>query len=68
MKDDHLLQDVTGRAATIVDLMSSSRKMKPFGLFVMLQIFSEAKYQGASFNKLVVFDEAHKYIENAHLY
>jgi len=31
---------------------------------VMLQIFSEATYQGGTFNKLVVFDEAHKYTEN----
>ncbi|MEO4045137.1 hypothetical protein AAFN47_26395 [Hoeflea sp. CAU 1731] len=38
-------------------------KDEALGLFVlMLQIFSEATYQGRDFNKLVVFDEAHKYI------
>ncbi len=40
-------------------------KDEALGLFVvMLQIFSEATFKGAAFNKLVVFDEAHKYIEN----
>ena len=33
----------------------------------MLQIFSEATVEGKPFNKLVVFDEAHKYIENSDL-
>lgn len=70
VKDDHLLQDIIrpGRLI-IVDLRDEFiEKDEAFGLFVvMLQIFSEAKFQGASFNKLVVFDEAHKYIENADL-
>lgn len=70
VRDDHLLQDVIrpGRLI-IVDLRDEFiEKDEALGLFVvMLQIFSEAKYQGASFNKLVVFDEAHKYIENADL-
>jgi hypothetical protein len=50
----------------IVDLRDEYiEKDEALGLFVvMLQIFSEATYQGSSFNKLVVFDEAHKYIEN----
>lgn len=43
-------------------------KDEALGLFVvLLQIFSEATYQGKAFNKLVVFDEAHKYIENGDL-
>ncbi|HOQ42546.1 MAG TPA: hypothetical protein PLG94_12225 [Smithellaceae bacterium] len=50
----------------IVDLRDEYiEKDEALGLFVvMLQIFSEATYQGRTFNKLVVFDEAHKYIEN----
>ena len=50
----------------IVDLRDEYiEKDEALGLFVvMLQIFSEATYQGRAFNKLVVFDEAHKYIEN----
>gem|GEM_PF-2215126 len=36
-------------------------KDEALGLFVvMLQIFSEATYQGSAFNKLVVFDETYK--------
>lgn len=43
-------------------------KDEALGLFVvLLQIFSEATYQGSTFNKLVVFDEAHKYIESPDL-
>lgn len=43
-------------------------KDEALGLFVvLLQIFSEATYQGQPFNKLVVFDEAHKYIESQDL-
>ncbi|MFH0726668.1 MAG: ATP-binding protein [Pseudomonadota bacterium] len=50
----------------IVDLRDELvEKAEALGLFVvMLQIFSEATYLGNPFNKLVVFDEAHKYIEN----
>jgi DNA helicase HerA-like ATPase len=33
----------------------------------LLQIFSDATWEGKEFNKLVVFDEAHKYIENRDL-
>jgi hypothetical protein len=53
----------------IVDLRDEYiEKDEALGLFiVMLQIFSEATFQGSRFNKLVVFDEAHKYIENAEL-
>ena len=43
-------------------------KDEALGLFVvMLQIFADAKADGVAFNKLVVFDEAHKYIENPDL-
>lgn len=43
-------------------------KDEALGLFVvMLQLFADAKVDGHSFNKLVVFDEAHKYIESPDL-
>lgn len=58
----------------IVDLRDEFiEKDEALGLFVvLLQLFADAKYrdaQGAehSFNKLVVFDEAHKYIESPDL-
>src|SRR4051812_18904618 len=39
------------------------RKGRGLGLFaVMLRIFAATKFNGRDFNKLVVFDEAHKYI------
>ena len=34
---------------------------------VLLQKFAEATYEGRQFNKLVVFDEAHKYIDSPDL-
>ncbi len=34
---------------------------------MLLQLFADAKHEGQSFNKLVVFDEAHKYIESPDL-
>jgi len=65
--DSRRLMDVIrpGRLI-IVDVRDEFiEKDEALGLFVvLLQIFSEATYQGHSFNKLVVFDEAHKYIEN----
>lgn len=65
--DTQRLQDLIrpGRLI-IVDLRDEFiEKDEALGLFVvMLQIFSEATCQGIAFNKLVVFDEAHKYIEN----
>jgi hypothetical protein len=65
--DNQRLQDLIrpGRLI-IVDLRDEYiEKAEALGLFVvMLQIFSEATYLGNTFNKLVVFDEAHKYIEN----
>ena len=48
----------------IVDLRDEFiDKDEALGLFVvLLQIFADTTYQGRRFNKLVVFDEAHKYI------
>lgn len=53
----------------IVDLRDEFiEKDEALGLFVvLLQVFAEATYQGRSFNKLVVFDEAHKYIDSQDL-
>ena len=65
--DSQRLQDlIRPSRLIIVDLRDDYiEKDEALGLFVvMLEIFSEATYQGSAFNKLVVFDEAHKYIEN----
>ncbi|MEH2379310.1 MAG: ATP-binding protein [Nostoc sp.] len=53
----------------IVDLRDEFiEKDEALGLFVvLLQILSEATHNGKLFNKLVVFDEAHKYIESPDL-
>jgi hypothetical protein len=53
----------------IVDLRDEFiEKDEALGLFVvLLQIFADAKYRAQRFNKLVVFDEAHKYIESPDL-
>jgi DNA helicase HerA-like ATPase len=53
----------------IVDLRDELiEKDEALGLFVvLLQIFSDATYGGRPFNKLVVFDEAHKYVESPDL-
>jgi len=53
----------------IVDLRDEFiEKDEALGLFVvLLQLFADAKIDGRSFNKLVVFDEAHKYIESPDL-
>lgn len=68
--DETKLSDVIqpGRLV-IVDLREEFiEKDEALGLFVvMLQIFSEVTYHKQKFNKLVVFDEAHKYIENPDL-
>ncbi len=70
VNESQRLQDLVrpGRLI-IVDLRDEYiEKDEALGLFVvMLQILSEATYQGKAFNKLVVFDEAHKYINNADL-
>ena len=53
----------------IVDLREEFiEKDQALGLFVvLLQLFADARVDGRSFNKLVVFDEAHKYIESPDL-
>lgn len=53
----------------IVDLRDEFiEKDEALGLFVvLLQLFADAKADGEPFNKLVVFDEAHKYIESPDL-
>ncbi|MFE5485854.1 hypothetical protein [Streptomyces sp. NPDC056527] len=53
----------------IVDLRDEFiEKDEALGLFVVLmQLFAEAKNDDEHFNKLVVFDEAHKYIESPDL-
>ncbi len=53
----------------IVDLRDEwIEKDEALGLFVvMLRIFAKSRYQGREFNKLVVFDEAHKYITESDL-
>ena len=53
----------------IVDLRDEFiEKDEALGLFVvLLQLFSDATFEGKAFNKLVVFDEAHKYIGNPDL-
>lgn len=53
----------------IVDLRDEFiEKDEALGLFVvLLQIFSDATCDGQFFNKLVVFDEAHKYIDSPDL-
>lgn len=53
----------------IVDLRDEFiEKDQALGLFVvLLQLFGDATWQGQHFNKLVVFDEAHKYIESPDL-
>lgn len=53
----------------IVDLRDPwIEKDEALGLFVvMMRIFAAAKHERASFNKLVVFDEAHKYISESEL-
>lgn len=53
----------------IVDLRDELvEKDEALGLFVvLLQMFAETTYEGRRFNKLVVFDEAHKYIDSPDL-
>ncbi|MFF0589413.1 hypothetical protein ACFYWD_25985 [Streptomyces sp. NPDC003781] len=53
----------------IVDLRSDDiEKSDALSLFVVLMhLFSEATHDGRSFNKLVVFDEAHKYADSGEL-
>lgn len=53
----------------IVDLRDEwVEKDEALGLFVvMLRIFAATRFEGREFNKLVVFDEAHKYITESDL-
>lgn len=53
----------------IVDLRDEwIEKDEALGLFVvMLRIFAASRHEGREFNKLVVFDEAHKYITESDL-
>ena len=53
----------------IVDLRDEwLEKEDALGLFVVImKTFSQAKYMGRDFNKLMVFDEAHKYITESEL-
>lgn len=53
----------------IVDLRDEwIEKDEALGLFVvMLRIFAASRHEGREFNKLVVFDEAHKYISESDL-
>lgn len=68
--DSHTLGDALrpGRMV-IVDLRDEFiEKDEALGLFVvLLQLFADAKYEGRNFNKLIVFDEAHKYIDSPDL-
>lgn len=65
----HLSEVIRPGRLIIVDLRDEFiEKDEALGLFVvLLQLFADAKFQGQSFNKLVVFDEAHKYIESPDL-
>lgn len=53
----------------IVDLRDEwIEKDEALGLFVvMLRIFAASRHEGREFNKIVVFDEAHKYISESDL-
>jgi DNA phosphorothioation-dependent restriction protein DptH len=68
--DSACLRDVIrpGRLV-IVDLRDEFiEKDEALGLFVvLLQLFGDATFGGKPFNKLIVFDEAHKYIGNPDL-
>ncbi len=62
--DARVKQLVRPGRVIIVDLRDEFiEKDEALGLFVVLmQLFAEAQEEGERFNKLVVFDEAHKYI------
>ena len=68
--DNRRLGDILRPGRTvIVDLRDEwIEKDEALGLFVvMLRIFAASRYEGREFNKLVVFDEAHKYISESDL-
>ena len=68
--DAHRVADILrpGRLV-IVDLRDELiEKDEALGLFVvLLQMFAETRHRGHQFNKFVVFDEAHKYIDSPDL-
>jgi DNA phosphorothioation-dependent restriction protein DptH len=65
----HLGEVIRPGRLIIVDLRDAfMEKDQALGLFVvLLQLFAEVTFEGRKFNKLVVFDEAHKYIESPDL-
>ncbi|HSH82793.1 MAG TPA: hypothetical protein VLA19_30035, partial [Herpetosiphonaceae bacterium] len=65
----HLADLIRPGRLIIVDLRDDLiEKDEALGLFVvLLQILAEATVEGRRFNKLVVFDEAHKYIASPDL-
>ncbi|MGL3210954.1 ATP-binding protein [Bradyrhizobium sp. BR 1433] len=68
--DERRLRDLLRPGRTvIVDLRDEwVEKDEALGLFVvMLRIFAASRHHGREFNKLVVFDEAHKYISESSL-
>ena len=67
--DTHLGEVIRPGRLVIVDLRDEfMEKDQALGLFVvLLQLFAEVTFEGRKFNKLVVFDEAHKYIESPDL-
>ncbi len=67
--DSRLSEMIRPGRLVIVDLRDEfMEKDQALGLFVvLLQLFAEVTFQGRKFNKLVVFDEAHKYIESPDL-
>jgi len=70
IKDDADMASLLRPGRTIiVDLRDEwIEKEEALGLFVvMLRIFANSHFEGRSFNKLVVFDEAHKYITESDL-
>lgn len=50
----------------IVDIRDELiEKDEALGLFVvLLNLFSETKFENQAFNKIIIFDECHKYIDN----
>jgi len=64
-----LMQVIRPGRLVIVDLRDEFiEKDQALGLFVvLLQMFADARIEGRNFNKLVVFDEAHKYIDSPDL-
>ena len=67
--DTSLTEAIRPGRMVIVDIRDEFiEKDEALGLFiVVLQMFADAKHDGNSFNKLVIFDEAHKYIESPDL-